>query len=219
MKVIEIITGFCVVTICYILFFVIKSKCFIVGMNILLATVYLLFCLRKLSTAFYKYKDTTIYEKISILCGVFFLAMSALYPFVGKYDKIIGRIGFVPFLISTVLILSYGTLKKLFTDMPTSEFKRYIWTYVRCILIMISNIFLISTITYTSKSVYMNGILIKKIVRDGGDVYLTYFNDSLSMYETKVHIEDDYPRLDYKIYYDSYPDKINHIDTLNIDYY
>jgi hypothetical protein len=96
MKVIEIIIGFCVVTICYILFFAIKSKCIIVGMNILLVTVYLLFFLRKLSTAFYKYKDTTIYEKISILCGVFFLTMSALYPFVGKYDKIIGRIGFVP---------------------------------------------------------------------------------------------------------------------------
>lgn len=219
MKVIEIIIGFCVVIICYILFFLTKSKCFIVGMNILLVTVYLLFCLRKLSTAFYKYKDTTIYEKISILCGVFFLAMSALYPFVGKYDKIIGRIGFVPFLISTALIFTYGVFKKLFSDMPTSEFKRYIWTYVRCILIMMSNIILISTLTYTSESEYKNGILTRKVVRDGNDSYITNFNDSLSMYETKVHIADDYPRLDYIIYYDSYPDRINRIDTLNIDYY
>ena len=219
MKTIEIIIGFCVVIFCYILFFVIKSKYFIVGMNTLLIILYFLFILRKLPTAFYKYKDTTIYEKISILCGLFFLAMSALYPFVGKYDKLIGRIGFVPFLISTALIFTYGVFKKLFTNMPTSEFKRYIWTYARSILIMMSNIILISTLTYTSKTEYKNGLLIRKIVKDGSDVYITSYNDSLSMYETKVHIDDDYPRLDYIIYYDSYPDKINHIDTLNIDYY
>ena len=141
--------------------------------------------------------------------------MCALYLCDRRYDKLIGRIGFVPFLISTVAVFVYGLFKKLFTNMPTSEFKRYIWTYARSILIMMSNIILISTLTYTSKTEYKNGLLIRKIVKDGSDVYITSYNDSLSMY----HIDDDYPRLDYIIYYDSYPDKINHIDTLNIDYY
>ena len=93
------------------------------------------------------------------------------------------------------------------------------WTYIRCILIMISNVILISTLAYTVKSDYKNGILIKKVVRDGNDVYVTTFNDSISKYETRVSINDDYPRLKYVIYYGFYPDVINRIDTLNVDYY
>ena len=215
----EILLGCIIVLLGYTLAVVLDSKLFIVCLDIELALFYSLFLTRRMPACFYKNSKFSYYEKVSIVLGIFFLVMCAMYLLDRRHDKIIGRIGFVPFLISTVLILSYGTLKKLFTDMPTSEFKRYIWTYVRCILIMMSNVILISTLTYTSKSVYRDGILIRKIVRDGGDVYITYFNDSLSMYETKVHIADDYPRLDYKIYYDSYPDKINHIDTLNIDYY
>lgn len=215
----EIFVGGIIVLLGYTLAVVVDSKLFVVCLDVELALFYCLFLIRRMPVSFYKDQKFTLYEKSSIVVGIFFLMMCALYLCDRRYDKIIGRIGFVPFLISTALIFAYGVFKKLFTNMPTSEFKRYIWTYVRCILIMMSNIILISTLTYTSKSEYKNGLLVRKIVRDGNDVYTTNYNDSLSMFETKVHIADDYPRLDYIIYYDSYPDNINRIDTLNIDYY
>lgn len=215
----EILIGFIIVLLGYTLAVVIDSKLFVACLDIELALFYYLFLTKRIPISLYKYSKFTFYEKVSIILGIFFLVMCAIYLLDKKYDKIIGRIGFVPFLMCTAVVTAYGICKKLFTDMPMSEFKRYMWTYIRCILIMISNVILISTLAYTVKSDYKNGILIKKVVRDGNDVYVTTFNDSISKYETRVSINDDYPRLKYVIYYDFYPDVINRIDTLNVDYY
>ena len=79
------------------------------------------------------------------------------------------------------------------------------------------NIILVSSLIYTFEVNYKGGVLHHKIIHDGDDEYVTTFNDSLRMYQTKVRIRDSDPNMNYVIYYNHYPDNIHHIDTLMIE--
>ena len=71
---------------------------------------------------------------------------------------------------------------------------------------------------YSVESQYKGNRLDRKIVRDGGDRYVTKYVDSLSNYVTEVSIRDNSrENIDYIIYYENYPDKIKRIDTIRIE--
>ena len=100
--------------------------------------------------------------------------------------------------------------------MPNSELKNNGICYFRCILILISNVFLIPFFAYGYESHYQNGKLTREIINDGRDVYETVYVDSISNYITNVQIRDEGQDLDYTIYYAIYPDSIDHIDTVRV---
>ena len=224
MRIKEFLIVVLIVLICYGLAFSIDSGIPFIIMNILLTLFYILFIRGSLPTSFYpdnegklKIQDKTIITVglIILMAPLFGCLINKLSPF--KILKIIERIAIIIFVITFVFQLFYGFYKRLFLDMPSEGLKIYLWNYVRGILIFSSNLFFIIFSTYTMESEYSNGKLVHKTVIDGCDTYETKFNDSLNVYQTKVHIEDTNPQLDYIIYYDEYPDKINHIDTICVN--
>ncbi len=190
---------------------------FFLAINLFLVVFYILYLRGKLPINYYygNNKIIPLYEKISIILGIVFLilVLSRVTP---SYFKLIGRIGFYPFLIYTAGIIFYAFIMKIFSEMPMSTFKRYLGVYLRSVLIIFSNIVLVSSLIYTIEVNYKGGVLHHKIIHDGDDEYVTTFNDSLKMYQTKVCIRDSDPNIDYIIYYNHYPDNIHHIDTLMI---
>ncbi len=214
MKVKEIIIVTSIVILGYLIAIFTNSR-FLTVMNVSLSIFYGLFISHRLPDSFYNDGNFDNYTKYSIFLVIFFLITMDLWFFVGDYKKFIGRIGLCPLLLYTIGIMIYALIKKVFTNMSMAEFKHYIWIYSRGILIIVSNIAFIIFLPYSYQSKYVSGKLQKEI-HDGADTYLTTYNDSLSMYQTRVHIEDSKPEIDYIIYYDEYPNKINHVDTLSI---
>ena len=182
-------------------------------MNWALIFFYCLFLRKKLPQDYYKYNSIDRCTQYSIIFAIFFLFTCSLWFFTGEYNKIIGRIGLLPFLFSMVGIMFFAFVKKV-NNKSYVNLRPYLWIYLRCIMILFSNIFIVSMLNYSYKALYVNEKLTYKLIRDGGDVYETSYNDSILMYQTKVHIVDKKDKIDYIIYYDEYPDKIHRIDTL-----
>lgn len=180
-----------------------------------LAVFYLLFVTRKLPENFYKYEKLGKSAKISIGVAIFMLVTICIWGFTGV--KLIARIGFIAFLFSSVGLFFYAFFKMISNNLRFSDIYPYLWNYARCILIIIpvfpTGIFL----GYSCESRYTNNQLTYKLVRDGLDSWETTYNDSLNIYQTEVYINESNPETHYIIYYDQYPDKVSHIDTIGID--
>ena len=207
---------------CNWLTFAIESGIPFIVMNVFLISFYISFIRGYLPTSFYPNNDKKlrIQDKNIIFVGLIFLMAPFLAFLINKLSsfkvfKVTERIALIFFMITLVGQFFYGFYKRLFLDMPSAGLKIYLWNHVRGILILSSNLLLIPAVIYTSEYVYSNGKLVRKIVIDGLDTYETKFNDSLNVYQTQVHIEDT--DFDYIIYYDEYPDKINHIDTISVN--
>lgn len=188
------------------------AKYCILIMNMTLMIFYCMFLTQNLPRSYYKDDKFDTCTKYSIILVIFFLFTCSLWSFIGDYRKIIGRIGFLPLFLYMWAVMFYAFIKKI-TDASFVDYKRYFGISLRCVMILFSNLLIVSMLTYSYSSSYENGKL-SKIIHDGGDVYETTYNDSLSMYQTKVHIVDKKDKTDYMIYYDDYPDRILRIDTL-----
>jgi len=190
----------------------------IILMNVILGIFYFLYLKGKLSSCFYA-KDADYKgwcSKWTIGSGIFYLFCCSLSIIFTDHMKLIGRIGFYTFLLVAFCVIFYTCIRRFFWGMPNSELKNNGICYFRCILILISNVFLISFFVYGYESHYQNGKLTREIINDGRDVYETVYVDSISNYITNVQIRDEGQDLDYTIYYAIYPDSIDHIDTVRV---
>lgn len=214
--------GLVIIT-CHIISFVTHSQIPCMIMNILLIVYYCLFLYDRLPRIFRLKKEENLskLEKTSIvLCIVYSSVFLLRYiPFLDYTFKPLGRVIFLSLLIFTLISYMYTMIRLVSSGETIWSMKRYIEVYNRTGIVLLSNILIaFSYLTYSSDSEYLNGNLVRKMVCNGNDSYITLFDKTRSVYETKVHIEDTHPAMDYIIYYDSYPDKINHIDTLNVEY-
>ena len=142
------------------------------------------------------------------------LCLVCLFKIPHAYLKIIGRIFFYSLLITSFCDMFIAMIRKYFTNYPQKEFNQHIFAYIRVVLFILANIAIVPFVMYTYNAQYVSGELVYKNIQDGPDTYITT-RDSLGFYQTKV-TERMSKEMEYIIYYDEYPDKINHIDTLYI---
>ena len=211
-----LICGFLVV-VSWVLAFTLENLYIVACMNALLFTFYILYLFKKLPRSFYETETIPLKDKICISLGLLYFISNITIYFV-HHLKLIGRIGLFP-MLAFYFVVALSAFYNLFIKRDFNAVKEYLWCFLRICLIILSNIFVLGfLLPYSVESQYKGNRLDRKIVRDGGDRYVTKYVDSLSNYITEVSIRDfSDENIDYVIYYENYPDKIKRIDTIRIE--
>lgn len=210
--------------ICHLLLCVVfRSWRLISVLNLILSVFYILFATAKLPKTFYLQgaPPTSKIELAFIWTGVFFLISCLIASVFPVYTKIIGRISLIVTLLFVVVVMMVIYFKRIYGDLPKDVFKKYHLYYLRLILILLANFYIFPICTFSYKVSYrQSGKLQYKEIRDGQNIYKTEYVDSLMCYVTHAIIEDSDEKgikyLEYKIYYEKYPDKISHVDTIKV---
>lgn len=219
----EILFTVILTVLCYSLYFIFKSWIYTSILNTLLLCFYILFVFGKLPKIFYREGNipTSKTEIVCIWGGIAFLFCCWTVDFFPIYYKQIGRAGFVCAILTVCVVMLSTYMKRIFGELPKDVFLKNHQYYLRTVLIIFTNIYMVPACAYSYHASYnQNGRLISKEILDGFNEYKTKYVDSLSCYVTLAIINDpsdkDIKHLEYNIYYKKYPDVIEKIDTIKI---
>lgn len=219
----EILFTVILTVLCYSLYFIFNSWIPPVILNMLLLLFYILFVFGKLPDVFYKNGKhlTNKTEFVCVWSGIIFLLCCLLAELFPIYYRLLGRIGFVCVILTVCVVMLSTYMKRIFGELPKDVFLKNHQYYLRTVLIIFTNIYMVPACAYSYHASYnQNGRLISKEILDGFNEYKTKYVDSLSCYVTLAIINDpsdkDIKHLEYNIYYKKYPDVIEKIDTIKI---
>lgn len=212
-----------VTILCYVWYFICKCVFPAYVLNIVLLSFYVMFSLGILPHYFYpeNHPKTNKTGTLMLYSGILFL-VCCLFSFIfPRYMRFIGRIGMSCLVVFTAGSMSVIYLRRLFGSLSTEEFKTAHMYLFRVIFILFANIYMLPICAYSYKASYSgSGKLVSKEIIDGLNRYNTQYVDSFSCYVTHAIIGDSDEKgikyLEYKIYYEKYPDKISHVDTIKV---